>query len=894
MSSEEKKSVSRSGRLSWVMNSIRTQYSMATAFFLMLILAVFYIGGRIVLVHLVRDTETQVKSVGMDVSRIANRNAERARKANEGLVAPIAEDIEGSGMTAKAAMEAVGPSAVSVIAWYAPDGRLGSAAQRGESGEIYEIPGEELEQYSERIVAWMKGDAVTEFPVGIILLRGTAHYVSMSKLPSGAVLVLGSPFSVGEFSSQLGVGNTAYTVDVRGISPPAEGMGVRRSEYVQMYSTEDETARNDFGFAPMLSSALDYYSGGFWSIGAKPFEAVFAVRDIAGNTVTTVAVSLPAEFSRVTSSALGRFTFFVAVIGIFLVIPVFWIQGKVLLNPLTKMTCAIRDLSGHLGEADCPRLEWKGEDEFALLAESVNRMLETISERTVTLGQLSDRQRALIKGIPDALAVFDAKGRLVSITKQPEYVKPIPYSSLGGYMDPAVWGEDGVAAFDRALKRMFDLKKPSRVRLTDKSSPNREDWRTFEMRLTLLDEHFALAITRDMTRETREHELRIAAERQAADLSKRESLTQFAAGIAHDVNNVLTVIQNTVETGMPEHPDQASVARAETIRKAVKRGSAMTKELMTFAGEAKMTLSRLKPSFIVRDSQMLAEGVLGDNVDLTFDLSPDAPDVDADPNQFWKVIFNIVKNASEAIGDRPGHIVISTERYEMTAERACAYRSDRPLKPGVGTMMRIADDGPGIKPEFLHRMFDPYVSSKSVGRGLGLATVLSIVEAHGGGIRVTSRLDEGTTFHIYLPESKLSASEEGVPARTEGSLPEEVLIVDNDEAILKTSSILLKTLNVKPLVAHDRAEALGAIRRRSDKIGVILLDAHLGGIDTVRLLGSFRVAAPRAKVVIFSGSREADLKKMFASQPFDGFLAKPYTLAEMREAIMLGGIEASS
>ena len=192
MSSEEKKSVSRSGRLSWVMNSIRTQYSMATAFFLMLILAVFYIGGRIVLVHLVRDTETQVKSVGMDVSRIANRNAERARKANEGLVAPIAEDIEGSGMTAKAAMEAVGPSAVSVIAWYAPDGRLGSAAQRGESGEIHEIPVEELEQYSERIVAWMKGDAVTEFPVGIILLRGTAHYVSMSKLPSGAVLVLGA------------------------------------------------------------------------------------------------------------------------------------------------------------------------------------------------------------------------------------------------------------------------------------------------------------------------------------------------------------------------------------------------------------------------------------------------------------------------------------------------------------------------------------------------------------------------------------------------------------------------------------------------------------------------------------------------------------------------------
>ena len=223
----------------------------------------------------------------------------------------------------------------------------------------------------------------------------------------------------------------------------------------------------------------------------------------------------------------------------------------------------------------------------------------------------------------------------------------------------------------------------------------------------------------------------------------------------------------------------------------------------------------------------------------------------------------------------------------MTEELAAKFISEHPLPPGKGVMFRIADDGPGIQPEFLSRMFDPYVSSKALGRGLGLATVRTIVEEHGGGIRVTSVVDQGTTFHIFLPESKLAAEtvSEAKP-KVSGEMPAEVMIVDNDEAILKTTSILLKMLKVQAHVARDRHESLGILRRRTAQIGAILLDANLGGIDTLRLLDAFRIAAPNTPVIVSSGSSEDALRKMFEAHPFDAFLGKPYSINELKEILL--------
>ena len=866
--------------------SIRTRYSLATAIFLLIGLSIFYIGGRIVLVHLMREAEEQVREIGYDISRLAYRQAETVKRANARNIAEMAREAA-DGATPESLLAAPGRGAVSLVIDFSEDGAFAGGVVR-RAGIVVPVSAVDVSAYAQCFSDWMRhADATNEqtAAVGIVQIRDKAHYVFLASYAGERKghLVIGSSFDSSVFTSTVNEGFSG--LDVRVVNRRvAVSVGV--VPVGSMRPKPNVDARNPFGLAPMLSEALNFYSGGFWNLGSSPFEAVFAVRDIAGNAVTMITVSLPASLANVTRSALGRFTFFIAMTGIVLIVPIFWFQGRVLLNPLTRMTEAIRRLGKHHTDIDCPRLEWEGRDEFAMLAMSVNQMLETISVRTVKIAQIEARHRALLDGVPDALVVFDRRGRLVSVTKQPEGTPPLDGFVVGEPPSAAVYGAEGAEAFVRALESVFETKSVVNVRLKVQRGPgvSRDvPTRHFEVRLTRMDEVFALAIVRDVSKEVAEHKLRLAAEARARDASKRESLTLLAAGIAHDVNNVLSVILSTVEAA------DAGSGRVEVdvIRDAVQRGSRMTRELMTFAGDNKVSLLRASPGFFVRDVQALTSRVVGKSVEISYRLADGLPDVDADPNQFWKVLFNIVKNAGEALGDRPGHIVISTEALEMTEELAEDFVSESPLPPGPGVLFCVADDGPGISPEMLPRLFDPYVSSKTIGRGLGLATVRTIVETHGGGLKVESVLGEGTKFSIFLPQSKLPADSAvpETPKPAPGALPAEVLVVDNDEAILKTLSILLKTLGVVGHLARDRGSALAVMRRHASDIGAVLLDAHLGGADVVRLFEAFRIASRDTPVVILSGSSEETVREMFNGCPYNAFLGKPFTLGELKDVL---------
>ena len=869
------------GAFTRMRHSIRAQYSLATALFLLLVLGLFYVGGRIVLVHLVREAEQQVREIGLDISRLAYRNAEAVKKRNLAIADDVVASI-GKGETPQGILSADRFSDLSLVVIYMPDGKFVAGAADSHAQGVVEISKEDLAPYAARIEKWIASaipDGGKSSAIGIMRIKGVSHYISLAGAggDSPRYVVIGAPFNGDAFEAQ--VNERFGGVDIRMTNRRAD---IAISVRPMTPGGASRSAASKFGFEPMLSEALNFYSGGFWDFGGNPFEAVFAIRDIAGNAITMVAVSLPKTFSDVTRAALGRLTFFISMVGIVLILPVFWFQGRVLLNPLTRMTESIRRLGERHRDIDCPRLEWKGKDEFANLATSVNKMLETITARTVALAQLESRQRALIEGVPDALAVFDRRGVLVSVTKQPEGVAALPGFDAGEQVSLPVYGEKGVTAFRAALERAFESGCES-VRLETIGG------RHFEARLSRMDDHFTLAVVRDVTREFAEHVKRIAAEERAHDSSKRESLTLFAAGIAHDVNNVLSVVLSTAESAFAGSQNEALKTDLEVIRDAVKRGSAMTRELMAYAGESTIRLVRAKSNMIVEDMKMLIEHMTGDNVSVSYNLAGGLPDVDVDLNQFWKVIFNIVKNANESFAGQPGRIVLSTAPLEMTDAKATEFISEHPLHQERGVLFSVFNDGPGISPSVLPRLFDPYVSTKSLGRGLGLATVRTIVEAHGGALHVASRQDHGTTFQIYLPPSRLpevALQAERFASTSEGGrLPTEVLIVDNDESILKTCSILLKTLKIVPHVARDRRESLAILRRFSERIGVVLLDANLGGIDTLRLLDAFRIASPKGRVILSSGSSEEAMAKLFANHPYDAFLGKPYSLAELKSAL---------
>jgi CheY-like chemotaxis protein len=183
------------------------------------------------------------------------------------------------------------------------------------------------------------------------------------------------------------------------------------------------------------------------------------------------------------------------------------------------------------------------------------------------------------------------------------------------------------------------------------------------------------------------------------------------------------------------------------------------------------------------------------------------------------------------------------------------------------------------------RIFDPYSSSKGAGHGLGLAIVYATIDAHGGGIRVLSALERGTTFEIFLPAASTLAPQEHPKADDSGSAAGDILLVDDDDNILRTTSILLRTMKATVHIAKDRHSALLQFRALAPRLKAVILDAHIGPLSTVRLLRIYRLVAPNVPVVVTSGSSPEAIAELFTEQPYNAFLAKPYTLAELKSAL---------
>lgn len=857
--------------------SLRTRCSLVTAVFLLLGLGFCYVGGRIVLSELVQDADQEFRQIGSRLSLVVLRHEERVVKELAAFAETLRPQLEQGRLNTSDVVEkmvvrtAEGPMCASLAVRLNADGSVRDGFCWNATGGVSQVK-REIGLYGDVFARWRETLAACARtpPLGIISLLETPHYVIMTALEDGGFQLTGRRFEESLFVSDMQRNLPGMTVRPckRTARQPASASAAGPESLVRLL---DSRLRSDI----------------------RGDSLTFAMVDVLGTPVSVVSVMPPRTYAALAVIALGRYSVLIALVGILMTLPIFWIQGRLLLDPLSRMTQAVTELASRRIDTDCPRIEWKGRDEFAQLAESVNRMLERISARAISVVNLEHRHQALINGLPDALAIFDGQGRLVSITKEAEGVDPLPGLTRGEPPDGAVFGFPEADRFVTLVAETLRIGNIGELRLKvqrPKGIPKEVPTRHFELRLTRMDEHFVIAIIRDVSKSVGEHKLRLAAERRVLDSEKRESLTSLAAGIAHDMNNVLSIVLNAAEAADAD-PSGDSAMSLGTIRDAVRRGTSMMRELQTFAGDNRIELHRVSPNLVLDDVMQLASRVVSDNIILTSNVEADVPDVDVDPNQFWKVIFNILKNASEAIGDAPGRIRVNVVPFKMSELEATNFVSEHPLSSGPGVLFCIEDDGCGIPQDILSRLFDPYVSSKALGRGLGLATVRTIVEAHLGGIRVSSEPSRGTMFQIFLPASKSgkTLSMKRPVLDTAGSRPAisggEVLVVDNDDAILKTTSILLKALKLDSHVAHDRREALAIVRRRAKRLKAILLDAHLGGVDTVRLLNAFRIGAPNVPVVVISGSSPAEMEEMFKPHPYDAFLAKPYTLQELNDIL---------
>lgn len=365
--------------------------------------------------------------------------------------------------------------------------------------------------------------------------------------------------------------------------------------------------------------------------------------------------------------------------------------------------------------------------------------------------------------------------------------------------------------------------------------------------------------------------------------AKLESLGVLAGGIAHDFNNILTGILGNasfvLETLPKNDPNRNLLSEVVT---AGERAADLTRQMLAFAGKGQFVVEPVDFSRSIQEVSELLAATLPKPVRLDLRLGSQLATVEADSRQLQQLVFNLVLNAGEAIGERPGRVTIETGVRDLP-EGLPAQPPFGRLNPGRYVFASVQDTGAGIDPATRPRIFDPFFSTKFTGRGLGLAAAMGIVRAHHGAIHVESEPGRGSRFEILLPAMRTRAIP--MPAASTDVVSRTILVVDDEEVVRRTTQAVLERKGFRVLLAEDGQRAVDILRDRAAEISLVLLDLTMpvmGGEEAARYMRAIRHDLP---ILVSSGFNETEVLRRFAGLRVAGYLRKPYTSATLIDRI---------
>ncbi len=364
------------------------------------------------------------------------------------------------------------------------------------------------------------------------------------------------------------------------------------------------------------------------------------------------------------------------------------------------------------------------------------------------------------------------------------------------------------------------------------------------------------------------------------DAQKLESLGVLAGGIAHDFNNLLTVILANATMVRHESDDPAAQnERLGQIETAARRAADLCRQMLAYAGRGNFIVERVDLGQMMQDTAHLLRVSISKKARLGLNITPRLPQVDADPSQLQQVVMNLVINASDALGDEPGEINLSTRLGRpQTSAGVVLHSFDLPEKECV--CLEVSDTGQGMTPATLARVFDPFFTTKFAGRGLGLAAVLGIVRAHRGALTVESTPGRGTRFCLFLPAATLASTPttSAFPVVTiTQPVSGKILIADDEPAVLGTTDKLLRRRGYQTVLAIDGLEAVQKFRAEPHGFAAVLLDLTMPGLDGAEALRAIRAINPKTPILLASGYSERDVLERLHDQGPVPVLRKPFT-----------------
>lgn len=395
----------------------------------------------------------------------------------------------------------------------------------------------------------------------------------------------------------------------------------------------------------------------------------------------------------------------------------------------------------------------------------------------------------------------------------------------------------------------------------------------------------------DLTLMKRSEEERRQFEARMQQVQKLESLGVLAGGIAHDFNNLLVAILGNAELALQELDEKEAVRTSlEAIRKASLRAAELTKQMLAYTGKATIVVHPVHLNELVRNMTQLLGVSVSKRVKLRYELCSKVGPVEADPSQLRQVLINLVTNASEAIGDTDGTITIRTRMQEVEVSELASPYVHETLAPGPYALLEVQDTGAGMNDITKARLFEPFFSTKFMGRGLGLSAVIGIVRGHRGSIQVTSTPGHGTTMRVLLPilrQAKPQNDPNETPAPVRSSPQATVMVVDDDPMVRAVARRILERAGYRVVQADDGAEAVQRFSEQGSEIDAVLLDWTMPRMDGEQALLELRAIRGDVKVILTSGYAEEEMAQRFADRALNGYVQKPFEAATLLSKVQM-------
>jgi PAS domain S-box-containing protein len=393
--------------------------------------------------------------------------------------------------------------------------------------------------------------------------------------------------------------------------------------------------------------------------------------------------------------------------------------------------------------------------------------------------------------------------------------------------------------------------------------------------LTWQGQEVHIAAIRDISFRIESEKEKMKLEEQLRQSHKLEAIGTLAGGIAHDFNNILGIILGNAELAMDDIPEwNPARFNLEEIKTASLRAKDVVYQLLSFARKTKQERKPIKINPIVIGALKLIRSSIPTSIEIRSNIPRDSAIILADPTQINQIMINLCTNAAHAMEEDGGVLEISLDSITLDESTAQSYE----LSPGRYIKLTVNDTGHGIDPEIKDRIFDPYFTTREVGKGsgMGLAVVHGIVMNHDGAITVDSEVGKGTTFNVFLP----IVEREAVPEITiDEDLPtgkERILFVDDEESIVKMGGQRLERLGYKVESTTNPIEALDLFRSKPDQFDLVITDLTMPKMTGDKLVKEILKIRPNMSIIICTGFSEKMNGEKATAIGASGYLEKPH------------------